>query len=52
MFPVGRVVNQTTFSEFRHAWLNMVIEHLNDARLRERRLYTGITGREADTDKW
>jgi hypothetical protein len=35
-----------TFSEFRHAWLNMVIEHLDDARLREHRLYTGITGRE------
>jgi hypothetical protein len=24
----------------------MVVEHLNDRRLRERRLYTGITGRE------
>jgi hypothetical protein len=35
-----------TFSEFRPAGLNTVIEHLNDARLRERRLYTGITGRE------
>jgi hypothetical protein len=33
-----------TFSEFRHTWLNMVIEHLDDARLREHRLYTGITG--------
>jgi hypothetical protein len=34
------------FSEFKHAYINMVCEHLNDARLRERTLYTGITGRE------
>ena len=32
------------FSEFKHAWINLVIEHLDDARLRERRLYRGITG--------
>jgi hypothetical protein len=34
------------FSDFKRAWVEMVIEHLDDARLRERRLYTGITGRE------
>ena len=37
-----------TFSEFKQAWINMVIEHLNDARLRERRLYSGITGKGGD----
>jgi hypothetical protein len=26
----------------------MVVEHLDDARLRERRLYTGITGKAGD----
>jgi hypothetical protein len=36
-------------SAIRHAWLNIVIEHLNDPRLRERRLYAGVTGQEADT---
>ncbi len=35
-----------TFSEFKHAYINMVIEHLDNARLRERRLYTGITGKD------
>ena len=34
------------FSEFKRAWVEMVVEHLDDARLQERRLYTGITGRE------
>jgi hypothetical protein len=34
------------FSDFKRAWVEMVIEHLDDARLRERRLYTGIIGRE------
>jgi hypothetical protein len=34
------------FSEFKHAYIDMVVEHLNDRRLRERRLYTGITGKE------
>jgi hypothetical protein len=29
-----------------HAYIDRVVEHLNDRRLRERRLYTGITGRE------
>jgi hypothetical protein len=32
-------------SEFKAAWIAMVVDHLNDARLRERRLYTGITGK-------
>ena len=35
-----------TFSEFKRAWIKMVCEHLDDARLRERRLFTGITGGE------
>jgi hypothetical protein len=39
-----------TFSEFKAAWLKIVIEHLDDARLREKRLYTGITSNEPD--KW
>jgi hypothetical protein len=34
------------FSDFKHAWVEMVIERLDDARLRERRLYTGIAGRD------
>lgn len=34
-----------TFSEFRHAWVQLVVDHLNDARTLERRLYYGITGR-------
>jgi hypothetical protein len=33
------------FSDFKRAWVEMVIEHLDDARLRERRLFTGITDR-------
>jgi hypothetical protein len=37
-----------TMSDFKAAWIAMVIEHLNDARLRERRLYTGITGKTRD----
>jgi hypothetical protein len=28
-----------SFSEFRHAWIDMVAERLNDQRLRENRLY-------------
>lgn len=32
-------------SDFKRAWVDMVIEHLDDPRLRERRLYTGITGK-------
>ena len=36
------------FSEFKHAYIELVIDHLNDARLRERRLYTGITGKAGD----
>jgi hypothetical protein len=39
---------QGAFSEFKAAWIHMVIEHLDDARLRERRLYTGITGASGD----
>jgi hypothetical protein len=36
-----------TANKFQKAWIAMVIEHLDDARLRERRLYTGITGKNA-----
>ena len=42
-YNMGR---KSAFSEFKHAYINMVCEHLNNARLRERTLYTGITGRE------
>jgi hypothetical protein len=35
-----------TFSKFKHAWIDMVVEHLNDQRLRENRLYTAITGKD------
>lgn len=34
-----------TFSDFKAAWVALVIQHLGDAELRERRLYTGITGK-------
>ena len=34
-----------SFSEFKHAWIDMVTDHLNNQRLQERRLYHGITGR-------
>jgi len=40
------------FSEFKHAWIDLVIEHLADARLRERRLFHGITGDEPDKERW
>jgi hypothetical protein len=33
-----------TFSEFKHAYINMVIEHLENARQMERKFYGGITG--------
>jgi hypothetical protein len=45
------------FSDKR-AWIEMVVEHLNDERLRKRRFYTRITGRAAamdaddNHDKW
>jgi hypothetical protein len=32
-------------SEFKKAWIKMVVKHLNDAKLQERRLFYGITGR-------
>jgi hypothetical protein len=31
--------------EFRQAWIELVVDHLNDARTLERRLCNGITGR-------
>jgi hypothetical protein len=33
-----------TFSDFKRAYIKMVCEHLNDARLREQRLFTAIRG--------
>jgi phytoene/squalene synthetase len=33
-----------SFSEFKRAWIEMVVDHLADARLREHRLYYGLTG--------
>jgi hypothetical protein len=35
-------------SDFKRAYISVVIEHLNDARLHERRLYYGITGEAYD----
>jgi hypothetical protein len=37
---------KVSFSKFKHAWIDMVVEHLNDQRLRENRLYTAITGKD------
>ena len=31
--------------EFRRAWIELVVDHMNDARTLERRLCNGITGR-------
>jgi hypothetical protein len=39
-------IGRKGMSEFKHAYIDMVVEHLNDRRLRERRLYTDITSRE------
>jgi hypothetical protein len=36
------------FSEFKHAWIDMVTDHLNNQRLQERRLFHGITGSSTD----
>ena len=33
-----------SLSEFRQAWVELVVDHLNDARTLERRLCDGITG--------
>jgi hypothetical protein len=33
-----------TFSEFKHAYINMVVEHLDITRQMERQFYGGITG--------
>ncbi len=33
------------FSEFKRSYIALVAEHLNDLRLRKRRLYYGITGK-------
>jgi phytoene/squalene synthetase len=40
------------FSDFKRAYVDLVIEHLDDARLRERRLFSGITGKEPDKERW
>ena|SRR6266478_2774531 len=32
------------FSEFKHAWINLVVEHLENARQMERSFYKGLTG--------
>jgi hypothetical protein len=34
------------FSEFKLGYLHMVIDHLNDARMIERRAVAGLTGRD------
>lgn len=35
-----------TSGEFKRAWVELVVDHLNDARTLERRLCNGITGRD------
>ena len=35
-----------TFSEFKRAYINMVVEHLENARQMERMTYRGITGKD------
>jgi len=37
---------EDSFSEFKRAYIKMVIEHLDNARQTERMLYRGITGRD------
>src|SRR6266478_10019267 len=37
-----------SFSEFKHAWIDLVADHLNEQRMTERRLYHGIMGPSAD----
>jgi hypothetical protein len=39
-----------TYSEFRQAWIKLVVDHLNDAKTLERRLYHGLTGVPPPTD--
>src|SRR5215470_20015817 len=39
----GRKGNDT-FSDFKHAYINMVVEHLDITRQMERQFYGGITG--------
>ncbi len=40
---------KVSFSKFKHAWIDMVVERLNDQRLRENRLYTAITGKDVES---
>ena len=40
------------FSDFKRAYIALVAEHLADAKLRERRLFHGITGTEPDKERW
>jgi hypothetical protein len=34
------------FSDFKRAYIELVVVHLNDMRVRERRLFQGITGKD------
>jgi hypothetical protein len=45
---IAAKIHKGKFSDSKRVWVDMVIERL-DARLRERRLYTSISGRETDT---
>jgi hypothetical protein len=38
-------------AESDRAWIAMVCEHLNDAKLRERRLFYGLTGNNEEEDE-
>ena len=34
------------FSDFKRAYIQLVVDHLSDMRIRERRLFHGITGKD------
>jgi hypothetical protein len=45
------VKGKDTFSEFKRAYINMVVEHLENARQMERMTYRGITGKDWPEDE-
>jgi hypothetical protein len=38
------------YSEFKRAYIGLVVDHLSDMRLRERRLFQGITGKDGEEE--
>jgi hypothetical protein len=41
---------QGAFSDFKRAYIELVVDHLSDMRIRERRLFQGITGTDAQEE--